>query len=224
MQCFGSQTKQVFSHKETLLDCAIERALAWICSRAQTGPALKGNCLVAPPCWQGSCATGVGGECWFKINCLAWEPGLQMKWADVPWCRTSLGGSADQGSPGLLHRGCWALQERHGAVSAWNTKMFVQLKPLSKSSFCGFFTHLGPHGIKLCPYFRAELSCPSSGSPSSVQGQDLHLFVHQRLCHTSFTSECLSCQAWAHPGPARVSQNLADEGQTQRRELDPAQA
>lgn len=86
----------------------------------------------------------------------------------MPWCRTSLGGSADQGSPGLLHRGCWALQERHGAVSAWNTKMFVQLKPLSKSSFCGFLTHLGPHGIKLCLYFRAELSwaAPAQEAPA----------------------------------------------------------
>lgn len=28
VQCFGSQTKQVFSHKETLHDCVIERALA----------------------------------------------------------------------------------------------------------------------------------------------------------------------------------------------------
>lgn len=126
-----------------------------------------------------------------KINYLVWESVLQIKWADVPQCRTSPGGLLSRAGS---HRGCWALQEHHRAISAWNTKMFVQLL---------WFLHTTG------ATWAAVLSCPTSGAiPTACRDTNL-LFLHQKTVpHDPLYKSVSASQAWPHPGSARVGCGL----------------
>lgn len=108
-----------------------------------------------------------------KINYLVWESVLQIKWADVPQCRTSPGGLLSRAGS---HRGCWALQEHHRAISAWNTKMFVQLLWFLHTT--GATWHA----------FTPELQCwavPHQEPSQQRVGTQTCYFCTERLCHTT---------------------------------------